>query len=350
MTSGNGRRGVVDDLDRRIPVLRFAHVSRDQRPQLFVVVDTEEEFDWNAPYSRANTAVSAMRHIGRVQTIFDRFGVRPTYVIDYPVASQPEGYQPLLEIAAQGRCDIGAHVHPWVSPPHDEPVNAENSFMMNLAPSLQRAKIDGLRRMIEERFGAAPVVFKAGRYGLDATSAAILTELGFKVDTSICPTMDFRATAGPDFSDYDWRPFFITDDLLEVPCTVAFTGWARGWGPRLHRLASIPALSGLKGIGILARLGVVNKIMLSPEGNRFDEMRLLARSLFRAGCRTFTLSFHSPSVAVGHTPYVQSQSELDGFLRDIERVLEFFMRDLNALGGRLIDFHTALRGQVQESH
>jgi hypothetical protein len=210
--------------------------------------------------------------------------------------------------------------------------------------------MDGLRRMIEQRFGAAPVVFKAGRYGLDATSAAILAEFGFKVDTSVCPTMDFRPIEGPDFSDYDWRPFFITDKLVEVPCSVAFTGWARGWGAGLHRLASTPALSRLKGVGILARLGAVNKIMLSPEGNSFEEMRALARSLYQTGCRTFTLSFHSPSVAVGHTPYVRSQSQLDGFLRDIERVLEFFMRELNALPGRLVDFHTVLQSTPQESH
>ena len=34
-------------------------------PRLLVVVDTEEEFDWDAPSSRSNTWVGAMRHIGR---------------------------------------------------------------------------------------------------------------------------------------------------------------------------------------------------------------------------------------------------------------------------------------------
>jgi len=43
--------------------------SRDARPTLFVIVDTEEEFDWGAPLSREQTNVRAMRNIDRLQNI-----------------------------------------------------------------------------------------------------------------------------------------------------------------------------------------------------------------------------------------------------------------------------------------
>jgi len=53
-------------------------------PQLIVVIDTEEEFDWSAePNAQANQ-VSAMAHIDRVQSIFNEYGICPCYVIDYP--------------------------------------------------------------------------------------------------------------------------------------------------------------------------------------------------------------------------------------------------------------------------
>ena len=42
-----------------------------QRPTLMVVVDTEEEFDWSAPFSRQATGVTAMRHIDRAQRLCD---------------------------------------------------------------------------------------------------------------------------------------------------------------------------------------------------------------------------------------------------------------------------------------
>ena len=49
------------------------------------------------------------------------------------------------------------------------------------------------------------------------------------------------------------------------------------------------------------------------------------------GHRTFSLTYHSPSLAPGHTPYVRDGADLDRFLGSIEQVLTFFRDDL---GGR----------------
>ena len=316
-------------------------------PTLFVVVDTEEEFDWNAPYRRSNTAVTAMRHIGRAQSIFERFGVSPTYVIDYPVAAQPEGYEPLQEIAAAGRCLIGAHLHPWVNPPYDEDVNAHNSFMMNLPAWLQRSKLEALSQAIASRF-PSPRVFKAGRYGLGQETVTILDSLGFEVDNSVSPAMDFTREGGPSFIGMNSMPFFLTNDLLELPCTIDYVGWAGTFRETLHNLASNEALQRVRAVGVLAKAGVVNKIMLSPEGNSFNEMRALTESLMARAHRTFTLTFHSPSVASGHTPYVRSESDLQKFLGDIERFCEFFFGTLGGVASSPLEFK-ALASSVQES-
>ena len=42
-------------LARRDALVRL---PREQRPILLVVVDTEEEFDWSAPFDRRNTDVT----------------------------------------------------------------------------------------------------------------------------------------------------------------------------------------------------------------------------------------------------------------------------------------------------
>ena len=122
-------------------------------PLLMVTVDTEEEFDWSAPLSRGGTSVEAMRAVERGQRIFDRFRVRPTYVIDYPVATQPTGYNPLVAFAREDRGQIGAHLHPWVTPPFDEPVDRFHSYGCNLSPAVERAKMLRLRDAIAERTG-----------------------------------------------------------------------------------------------------------------------------------------------------------------------------------------------------
>ena len=192
-----------------------------------VVVDTEEEFDWSKAHSRANTGVSHMRHIDRVQEICDEFGVRPCYVIDYPVAAQEPGYGPLVAIHNDGRCSIGAHLHPWVNPPDQEELGRVNSFPGNLPADLERAKLSALTDAIERNFGERPTIYKAGRYGFGPHTAGTLSDLGYAIDMSLCPSFDFRAGGGPDFAREPARPFWF-GDILELPTTAGFVGYLRG--------------------------------------------------------------------------------------------------------------------------
>lgn len=314
-------------------------------PRLFVVVDTEEEFDWTAPFSRENTSVTAMRSIGRVQGIFDRYDVKPTYVIDFPVASQPEGYGPLRELLADDRCTIGAHLHPWVTPPFDEELGARNSFACNLSPEVEAAKLTVLQEQIQETFGLTARIYKAGRYGLDTRGAETLETLGFEIDVSVNPLADFSAEDGPSFVDFGASPFFMegrSDRLFFLPCTVGFIGRAGTHGRRLHALASSPRLSPLHAVGILARLGIANRVMLSPEGNTLGEMKALATALHARGLRTFSLTFHSPSVEPGHTPYVRGYGDLSRFLDTLDRFCEFFFEELDGMPGHPFEFRSSL--------
>jgi hypothetical protein len=327
-----------EDVDSpRVPRDGHVHLPVSLAPQLIVVVDTEEEFDWTAPFSRASTSVSAMQQIGRVQSVFDRYGVRPSYLVDFPVATQPVGYEPLQDIFRDRRCTIGAHLHPWVTPPHEEAVNGRNSYTCNLPIGLQRAKLATLTQALTETF-EPPRVFKAGRYGLDRKTVGLLDEFGFQADNSVNPRMDFSADSGPSFTANDPRPFFLTPTLLEIPCTTDYVGWSGSSRESLHRLASHPALARMRAVGVLARTRCVNRIMLSPEGNSFVEMRTLTRALFARGMRSFTLSFHSPSVEPGHTPYVRTDSDLAAFIDCIDRYCEFFLRELGGVPTTPLEF------------
>jgi hypothetical protein len=62
-----------------------------------------------------------------------------------------------------------------------------------------------------------------------------------------------------------------------------------------------------------------------------EEQCRLIEALARRGQRLFSLVYHSPSLAPGHTPYVRDETDLAAFLDSLERVLLFF-RD--RLGGR----------------
>jgi len=310
----------------------YCHFGPAAKARLVIVVDTEEEFDWSAKFSRENTSVQSVRYISRMQDMFDQYHITPTYVVDYPIASQPQGYTPLQEIYASGRCLIGAHLHPWVNPPFEESVNHRNSFPGNLLPALEAAKLKILTECIGEKFNRRPTIYKAGRYGIGPHTAEILEEQGYEVDVSVCPHTDYSAEGGPNFTDFSaWPYWFGKRRLLELPLTVGFSGLFRCWGAKLHRMAKREPLALLHGPGILARLGLVNKIWLSPEGYLCKELFALVRALHRDGLRIFSFAFHSPSIEPGHTPYVKSQRDLEDFLSRCRRFLDFFMADLGGV-------------------
>ncbi len=312
-------------------------------PQLMVVIDTEEEFDWSAEPDRNAVGVSAMGQINRVQDIFDHYAIVPCYVIDYPVASQEDGFAPLRDIHADGRCEIGAHLHPWVNPPFDESLSRSNMYPGNLDRDLELAKLRNLRDAIEENFGFRPTIYKAGRYGLGANTAGILQELGFDIDLSFCPPVDYREDGGPDYSDTVAEPhwFGADENILEIPVTGAFVGWAGRASKSLYNLAG--QLRAFKAPGILSRLSAVDRLMLSPEGFDSRDHIKVTRSLYRQGVRTFTWSFHSPSVVPGFTPYVNNTDELEAFLNTFRTYFDFFF---NELGG-VASTPTRIREQME---
>jgi hypothetical protein len=342
--------GAVHDLRQQLPGYAAVCVP-DDAPSLFVIVDTEEEFDWGAPLSRSSTGVTAMRHIDRLQRVLADRAIRPTYVVDFPVASQPGGFGPLKEFADAGQARIGAHLHPWVNPPFLESVTPRNSFGCALDESLEAEKIRILQAAIAESFGRAPAVYKAGRYGFGPSTAATLETLGFTVDVSVNPRMNYTSEGGPSFEDMDTAPFVFgaRRKLLEIPCSTDYTGAAGRLAPRLHRAISHPALQATRIVGVMSRLGIVNRIMLSPEGSTLDEMKALTRSLLHRGVRTFSLTMHSPSVEPGCTPYVRDQAQLGQFLDRIAAYCDFFLGELSGVPSTPEKLYESLeRGSDQE--
>lgn len=326
-------------LDRRD--MEPARLPPESPPLLLVVIDTEEEFDWNRPLSRSNTAVDSIAAQGLAQEVFARHGVVPTYVVDYPVASSGPAVGRLRSFLEDGRCEIGAHLHPWVNPPHEEEVNARNSYPGNLPPALERAKLARLSDTIEAGFGCRPTVYKAGRYGVGPATAAILADLGYEVDLSVVPGWDYSADGGPNFNGFGPHPYWFGGQgrLLEVPLTCGFAGALAEWGPGLYpRLASAAGMR-LRAPGVAARLGLLERIRLTPEGVDHAAHRRLTEALLARGCRVFSLAYHSPSLTPGNTPYVRDRAGLEAFLGTLERYLDYF---LGALGGRATT-PTALR-------
>lgn len=281
--------------------------------RFMLVIDTEEEFDWNAPFSRDSRSVTISAAMDQGQRYFTDAGVRPLWVVDYPVIDDPDAGTMLARWQSEGRADVGAHCHPWVNPPHAETVNAHNSFAGNLPDELERAKLTVLRDRITEVTGKAPIAFRAGRYGIGPNTGAILRDLGFRIDTSVRSRFDYSTQHGPDFSTMPLAPWRTGPDrsLIELPLSTAYVGALARWGGSLQPLAGrFPPMG-----STLARTGLLQRVPLTPEGVTSGEAIAAVDQLIRDGQRLLMFSFHSPTLAPGHTPYVRNEADLRAFYR-----------------------------------
>src|SRR5262249_19061959 len=157
--------------------------------------------------------------------------------------------------------------------------------------------------------------------------------LGYRIDMSVQPGIDMRRIHGPDFRYALDTPYWFGDGgrLLEIPATAALIGalahraLPTAFGIQLYDVISRPQLNKARSLGIFARLRLLERLPLSPEGVSIDELRRLTLWRLAHGKRVFVFSYHSSSLLPGSTEYVRSMSELSLFLRRITEYLEFFM-------------------------
>jgi len=304
------------------------------KPLLTVVIDTEEEFDWAAPFDRNSRSVTNIAHQHAAQEILAKHGVIPTYCVDYAVVEDDRAIGILKDWADQGACLIGAHLHPWVSPPYEEEVNQVNSYAGNLPCDLEKKKLATLTDYIEQRTGRRPVIFKAGRYGAGPNTARILRELGYLVDVSVVADTDFSFDSGPSFIGLPSQPYWFEVDgqrMLELPNSRGYDGLLARWGSRLYpRLAGASGLRALMA-GVLAKTRLLERIPLTPEGiSAADQIRMVRR-MTAIGRPYFNYAYHSSSLMAGGGPYVRNEPDLKAFLENMDMFLDFFIHEL---GGR----------------
>jgi phosphatidylinositol alpha-1,6-mannosyltransferase len=315
------------------------------RPILCIIVDAEEEFHWGRPVSARNNATSSIRYQKRAHEVFSSYDARPTYLVTYPIASDPSAVSVLRDYLADGQCDIGAQLHPWVTPPFDTETEERLSFPGNLPLALEREKLHRLAEAVRDSFDVQPTVYKAGRYGFGPSTASLLEDEGFLVDTSLIPRTRYTQAGGPDFSGFDYGPFWFgaRRRLLELPVTRALTGLMADAAPSLYGMAERAPFRSLRAAGLLARARLLERVTLSPEGSDLAAMLRLTRTLLKRGERIFTLSYHSPSLEPGNTPYVQTHRDLAVFLDRISGFLSFFRDELGGVFLTVKELHDQLR-------
>ena len=286
--------------------------------RILLTVDTEEEFDWNGPFTRDQHGLKHIGALPRFQAFCEQIGAHPVYLVDWPIATDPRAVEIIGDAVRRGKADVGVQLHPWVNPPFDEEVSAYNSYAGNLPPELEAAKFTALRDKIEAAFGTKPLIYRAGRYGLGTHSARLLKSAGIKIDTSVRSLFDYSDQHGPDYSNHPITPYWVDQEraLLELPVTSVYWGLLRQLGKHIHRAQRhFPTF-----FAAFSKLKLLERIALTPEGVTAEEAIRGIDMALDEGVPVLVLSLHSPTLAPGFTPYANTAQDVETLYDWLRRV------------------------------
>jgi len=290
---------------------------------LIVSIDVEEDMpNWEI---EAATTIRNLEGISRLQGLFDKYGIRPTYLLNYPYACSEDAVNYFKSI--NDRCEIGTHMHSWNTPPLMEGEEAIIDYQSNLPYEKQAAKIKTVTDKLTEAFGTPPTSFRAGKFGFNDETRDILIELGYIVDTSISPMVSWQKQNGPSFLHYRARPFWMSSSgkrLLEVPVSI---GLNRNLPELLHKVyLRIPKITKIRGLLSKDYLNFLDLVWLYPALFSEKEMMALVDVMMKKSMNVFNMFFHSSEIKTGESIYTKTEEDLKKYL---ERLDIFFNYTIN---------------------
>ncbi len=312
---------------------------------LLVGIDTEGDNQWDAA-ARANQRFENIYALPWLHALFARHGVRPTYVVTHPVASDERSAAVLRGLLAGGDCEIGAHHHAWETPPCTPDDVRRHPYASTIPRRRFEQQLASLTRAIADAVGCAPVSYRSGRFGFSAEHVAGLERLGYLVESSVAPLFYEAHKGGPDFVEAPLTPYFLaydsatrpgTSNLLEVPVSAALNRRLPKQLQYLYARAPRPYTTKR----VLRALRLLRMRWLRPSYSSLDDMIALARRLAADREPVLNLLFHSSEAIVGGSPYNRTQAELDAFCDRLDRFLAFATRELGAVPLTFAEFRRA---------
>ena len=253
--------------------------------------------------------------LGMLHEFFERHGVRPTYVVTYPVATDRRSAEVLRGLHARGTCEIGAHHHAWETPPFTDNDVERHAYALSLPLDQFDAQLESLTAAITGAIGVRPVSYRSGRFGFSASHVSSLERAGYLVDSSVAPLFYEAHKRGPDFVGAPLTPYFLAYDdatrpgasrVLELPISAALNRQVPAVFQRWYARAPRPYTTKR----LLRLAGIARVRWLRPSYSSAEDMTALASQIVRQHVPILNLLFHSSEAIVGGSPYNKTEGEL----------------------------------------
>ena len=286
---------------------------------LTVTIDTECDKGpkWHC---RNPLSFEGIHHgVGRVlRPLFAEFRAKPTYLLSSEVI-RDEASRTFFASMSPDEAELGTHLHGEFAESSAHIPRATNDFQRDYGEALERSKLVQLTRDFESAFGRPPLSFRAGRFGIGAHSLGILQDLGYSVDSSVTPYMNWASSGAPglDFRGAPTQPYRPNlrmpsergdGRILQAPVTIRhsfgsglpFIG--KLFEPRWLRPTRTPGSTLVQ----LARDEIAHAQAISP-----------ARPV------VLTCMFHNVEVTPRMSPYAQTAQEAQSIVDNLRHLLAF---------------------------
>jgi peptidoglycan/xylan/chitin deacetylase (PgdA/CDA1 family) len=319
-------------LDSRSPRHVHDQNARGEAIPFVITVDVEPDDAWSDHRNRSLANICELR---RLQTLLDGFGAKATLLCTHTVVQNDDAWAVVRELADGSGAEIGSHLHPWENPPYLESGLDVKfpTFPHELPGSSFRDKMECLTQAIMKR-ADAPTSYRAGRWGLAAEHLPVLEELGYTVDTSVIPLINWGTTfgipaadggrGGPDYRFAPQEPYHPDyanptvpggAAITELPVTVAFTRAV----PRFVRrnYGRLPVLAHR----VLRKSEMLRPVWCNPAEQPADRLRRMMRVAISRPVAHINMAFHSSELMLGGSPSTRTEEAVEGVFRRIELLL-----------------------------
>lgn len=298
------------------------------RAYLCVSIDTESDKGkgWRSrrPMSFEGITDGVVK---RLHPLFERFGAKPTYLLSPEVLRDEACVETFRKLAPSS--ELGTHLHGEFAEPGAFEPDVTKDFQRDYPPDVERQKLTYLTDLFIRAFDHQPQSFRAGRFGIGAATIGILESLGYAVESSVTPNMDWTSSGAPglSFKGAPTQPYHPdpheperpgSSTILEVPVTIrrrllnAVPGIGRRVEPRWLR----PTRGTEAGLVHVAEDEIAEARRLGPQ-------------------RPVILNamFHNVEVVPNTSPYASNDEEARGILDRLRALLTFARREGIAVVG-----------------
>jgi hypothetical protein len=255
--------------------------------------------------------------VKRLHPLFERFGAKPTYLLSPEVLRDEACVETFRKLLPSS--ELGTHLHGEYAEPAAFEPDVTTAFQRDYTPDVERQKLTYLTDLFIRAFGHQPQSFRAGRFGIGPASIPILESLGYVVESSVTPHMDWTSSGAPGlaFQGAPTQPYRPDPDepgrpgaasILEVPVTI-----------RRRLLNALPGIgSRVDPRWLRPTRGTARGLVRVAE----DEIAEARRS---APDRPVILNamFHNVEVVPGTSPYASNEEEARGILDRLRALLSF---------------------------